>query len=75
MRLVATLDTPNERDRVSPLLNWLRAACVKRGLAAVDRRFSCLDSAWSALAPDARVIRWVAGRLGPYKEHPQSQEE
>ena len=67
-RLVATLDTPDERDRVLPLLNWLRAACVKRGLAAGDRRFSCLNTAWAALAPDARVIRWAAGRLMPYKK-------
>lgn len=66
--LVETLDTPDQRDRAMPFLNWLRAACVKRGLAAGDRRFSCLDTSWAALAPDARVVRWAAGRLVPYKK-------
>jgi hypothetical protein len=66
--LTATLDTADERDRVLALGNWLRAACVKRGLAAGDRRFSCLDTNWAALAPDARVVRWAANRLAPYKK-------
>jgi hypothetical protein len=66
--LIATLDTPDERDRVAPLASWLRAACVKRGLAAADRRISCLDTSWAALAPDARVVRWAAHRLAPYRK-------
>lgn len=66
--LIATLDTADERDRAAPLGDWLRAACVKRGLAAGDRRFSCLDTNWAALAPDARVVRWAARRLAPYKK-------
>jgi hypothetical protein len=51
--LIATLDTPDDRDRVSPLASWLQAACVKQGLAATDRQVSCLDTSWAALAPDA----------------------
>jgi hypothetical protein len=66
--LVATLGTADQRDRALPLLNWLRATCVKQGLAAGDRRFSCMDVSWAALAPDARVVRWAAGRLTPYKK-------
>ncbi len=43
---------------------------MKRGLAAGDRRFSCLNVDWAALAPDARVVRWASGRLAPYKKPP-----
>jgi hypothetical protein len=67
-RLIATLDTADERDRVLPFANWLQAACVKRGLGAADRRFSSLDVQWAALAPDARVVRWASSRLAPYKK-------
>jgi hypothetical protein len=55
--LIATLDTPVQRDQALPFANWLQAACVKQGLAAGDRRFSCLDVSWAALAPDSRVVR------------------
>jgi hypothetical protein len=62
MALIATLDMPDKRDRALPLANWLQAACVRRGIAAGDRRFSCLDTAWAPIAPDARVICWAATR-------------
>jgi hypothetical protein len=54
--LVGTLETAELRDRVQPFVNWLQAACIKRGIGAGDRRFSRLDVDWAAIAPDARVI-------------------
>jgi hypothetical protein len=69
-QLIATLDTADERDRVLPFANWLRAACVKRGPAAGDRCFSQLDTSWAAIAPDAQVIRWALNRLKPYRKAP-----
>jgi hypothetical protein len=67
-KLVATLDTANERDQARPLTNWLLAACVKRGIAAPDCHFSCLDVSWAALAPGTKVTRWAAARLAPHKK-------
>jgi hypothetical protein len=68
LQLIATLDTADERDRALPLASWLQTACVKRGLGAGDRRFSCLNTDWAALAPDAKVIRWAANRLAPFRK-------
>ena len=56
VQLISTPDKADERDMALPLASWLQTACVKRGLGAGDRRFSCLNTDWAALAPDAKVI-------------------
>jgi hypothetical protein len=55
LQLIATLDTADERDTVLPMASWLQTACMKRGLEAGDRQFSCLNTDWAAMAPDVRV--------------------
>jgi hypothetical protein len=62
LQLIATLDTADERDTALPMASSLQAACVKRGLGAGDRRFSCLNTDWAALAPDAKE-GWGQRRL------------
>jgi hypothetical protein len=56
LQLISTLDMADEWDRAIPMASWLQTACVECGLGVDDCRFSCLNTDWAALAPDAKVI-------------------
>jgi hypothetical protein len=64
--LIGTLETVAQRTRASPLLDWLRAACVWLGASIVNRRLSLVHQEFEATAPDARVVMWMQGKLAPY---------
>jgi hypothetical protein len=66
--LVATLDDVTQRTRASPMLDWLRATCVRLGHNADDRRQSLLDQGFEPTAPDAWVIMWMQNKLMPYRK-------
>jgi hypothetical protein len=63
---VGTLATVAERNRVSPLLDWLRATCVHLGAGVDDRIRSVLDQGFEQTSPDSRVVTWVQRRIAPY---------
>jgi hypothetical protein len=71
--LMATLTTVADRNRAAPLLDWLRATCVRLGPNAADRVRSLLDQGFEPTAPDARVVTWMQSKLAPYlKPDPQA---
>jgi hypothetical protein len=65
-RLMATLDDVAHRTRAAPLLDWLRATCLRLGPNADDRNRSVLDQGFEPTAPDARVVMWMQNKLLPY---------
>jgi hypothetical protein len=65
--LIATLGDVTHRTRAAPLLDWLRATCVRLGPNAVDRKRSLLDQGFEPTAPDARVIKWMQKKVAPYR--------
>jgi hypothetical protein len=64
--LMGTLTLVAERNCVVPLLDWLRATCMRRGAGAVNRTISILNQEFESTAPDARVITWMQAKLAPY---------
>jgi hypothetical protein len=64
--LLGTLTTVADRNRATPLLDWLRTTCVRMGPHAADRVRSVLDQGFETTAPDARVVTWMQGKLAPY---------
>jgi hypothetical protein len=65
--LIATLGTVAHRTRAAPLLDWLRATCLRLGPNAADRRRSLLDQGFEPTAPDARVVKWMQKKLAAYR--------
>ena len=57
--LVATLVEATERTQAAPLLDWLRATCVRLGPNAADRVRGLLDQGFEPTVPDARVVMWM----------------
>jgi hypothetical protein len=53
---------------VSPLLDWLRAACVRFGPTATKRTQSLVDQTFEPTALDARVVAWEDKQSGPILE-------
>jgi hypothetical protein len=66
--LLATLGSVADRTRAAPMLDWLRAACVRLGPNVDDRRLSLLNQSFEPTAPDARVIRWMQGKVARYQK-------
>jgi hypothetical protein len=64
--LVATMTDPADRARADPLLDWLCGACVRLGTTAELQVRSLVDQSFQGTTPDARVIKWVQARVGPY---------
>jgi hypothetical protein len=64
--LMGTLTSVAKQNRVAPLLDWLRATCVRMGANAALRTRSVLDQDFESTAPDARVVTWMQSKLAPY---------
>jgi hypothetical protein len=64
--LLGTLTSVADRNRATPLLDWLRTTCVRMGPIMEDRVRSLLDQGFEQTSPDARVITWMQGKLSPY---------
>jgi hypothetical protein len=66
--LMATLPEQQQRDKVLPLMEWCRAACVRAGQGAGPRRKSQLQVPWDT--PDLaerRLVIWATKKLAPYR--------
>jgi hypothetical protein len=68
--LVATLSAGGERDSADPLMDWLRATCVKLGPGNVRRIRSLVSQVFEAATPDARVVTCMQKKLAPYLSPP-----
>jgi hypothetical protein len=67
--LIATaLENVPQRTRAGPLLDWLRATCVRSGANAANRLHSLMDQVFLPTTPDARVVTWIQARLLPYRK-------
>jgi hypothetical protein len=64
--LVATMTDVVDRDRTGPLLDWLRAACVRLGPGQVQRVRSLVSQSFESTTPDARVVACMQQKLAPY---------
>jgi hypothetical protein len=66
--LVATMTDAGDRTRAGPLLDWLRAACVRLGGAAGhERTRSLVNQNYGATTPDARVVRCMQHKIAPFR--------
>jgi hypothetical protein len=66
--LMATLANVGDRTRAAPMLDWLRASCVRLGPNGADRRLSLLNQELEPTAPDARVVLWMQGKVVRYQK-------
>jgi hypothetical protein len=64
--LVATMGEVGDRNRATPMLDWLRAACVIMGPAVALRTRSLVSQIFEATTPDARVVTCMQKKLAPY---------
>jgi hypothetical protein len=62
-KLVATLANAADQTRASPILDWLRAACVHLGPNAANRCLSLVNQGFEPTAPGARVIMWMLDKV------------
>lgn len=70
-RLVATLDTEEQKLRAESLVQWCAAACVRSGPGANQRRLSQLNVEWgSPAAPDRRLSLWAKRLISPFRIAP-----
>jgi hypothetical protein len=67
-KLVATLSNVADQTRASPLLDWLRAACVGLGPNAADRGMRLQNQGFNPTAPNARVIMWMQNKVARYQK-------
>jgi hypothetical protein len=64
--LVSTMTEAEDRDRAASLLDWLRAACVRKGAGIARRGRSLLSLQFEPTTPNARVVTCMQQRLAPY---------
>jgi hypothetical protein len=64
--LVATMADVGDRTRAGPLLDWLRASCVRLGANAAYHVRSVVNQNFEPTTPDARVVTCMQRRLAPY---------
>eukprot|EP00978_Attheya_sp_CCMP212_P026578 scaffold87667_cov49-Attheya_sp.AAC.1 len=59
--LMGTLPVHAQRDKALPLMEWVRAVCVREGAGVVERRASQMEVPWETPAlADRRLIFWAS---------------
>eukprot|EP00978_Attheya_sp_CCMP212_P002926 scaffold6034_cov50-Attheya_sp.AAC.4 len=66
--LMGTLPVQAQRDKALPLMEWVRAVCVREETGVAERRASQMEVLWETPAlADRRLIIWASRRLGPFR--------
>jgi hypothetical protein len=65
--VVAAMTNAGDRTRARPVLDWLRAACVRLGPAGQYQVWSLVNQNVEATTPDARVVMCMQSKIAPFQ--------